>query len=59
MLEYVAGELDKLNLDERHEFAAHVEEMTAAAVTDPLASADLRKFLAEFSAGFGLIDEHD
>jgi len=57
MLEYVAGELDKLNPDERHEFAAHVEAMSASAATDPLASAELRKFLAEFSAGFGLIDE--
>jgi hypothetical protein len=59
MLEYVAGELDKLNTDERNEFAAHVEAMSASAATDPLASTELRKFLDEFSAGFGLIDEFE
>jgi hypothetical protein len=59
MLEYVAGELDQLTQDERHEFAAHVEAMSAAAASDPLASAELRKFLAGFSAGFGLSDESE
>lgn len=57
VLEYVVSELGKLSIDERDVFVRHVEAMTASAAGDPLASPEFRQFLAEFSDGFGLIDE--
>ena len=57
ILEYVAAELEKLDPGDRRVFMKHVELMSASAAADPRASAEFRDFLAEFSAGFGLIDE--
>jgi hypothetical protein len=57
MLEYVAAELDRLSSDERQAFVRHVQEMSASAAADPLVSDDFRRFLSEFSSGFGLVDD--
>jgi len=59
VLESVAAELEKLTPDERKLFAAHVDAMSARAAADPLASTEHRKFLAEFPAAFGLIENTD
>jgi hypothetical protein len=56
VLESVMGELQKLSADDRRVFAAHVEAMSARAAADPLVSAGYRKFLADFPAAFGLIE---
>jgi hypothetical protein len=56
VLESVAGELEKLSPDDRLVFAAHVEAMNTRAAADPLVSAKYRRFLAEFPAAFGLIE---
>jgi hypothetical protein len=54
--DYMAAELDKLSPDDRKAFAKHVQAMSASAAVDPLASEEFRRFLSEFSSGFGLVD---